>query len=78
MLLVARELSWMIKNVIKKQYPKIYIFFTCRPLCCVAMLGELSSKSLGIWAGLGTAAFLGYCIYFDRWDNAYNAYCIVY
>jgi len=27
---------------------------------------ELSSKSLGLWAGLGTAAFLGYCIYFDR------------
>ena len=31
------------------------------------MLGEISSKSLGLWAGLGTAAFLGYCIYFDRW-----------
>jgi len=30
------------------------------------MLGEISSKSLGLWAGLGTAAFLGYCIYFDR------------
>jgi len=27
---------------------------------------DLSSKSLGLWAGLGTAAFLGYCIYFDR------------
>jgi len=27
---------------------------------------DLSSKSLGVWAGLGTAAFLGYCIYFDR------------
>jgi len=23
------------------------------------------SKSLGLWAGLGTAAFVGYCIYFD-------------
>eukprot|EP00092_Neocalanus_flemingeri_P039527 GFUD01043041.1.p1 GENE.GFUD01043041.1~~GFUD01043041.1.p1 ORF type:complete len:175 (-),score=63.78 GFUD01043041.1:1039-1563(-) len=30
------------------------------------MLGEVSSKSLGLWAGLGTAAFLGYCVYFDR------------
>jgi len=30
------------------------------------MLGELSGKSLGLWAGIGTAAFLGYCIYFDR------------
>merc|ERR1712107_759689 len=27
---------------------------------------DFSSKSLGLWAGLGTAAFLGYCIYFDR------------
>jgi len=27
---------------------------------------DLSSKSLGLWAGLGTAAFLGYCVYFDR------------
>ena len=27
---------------------------------------ELSGKSLGLWAGLGTAAFLGYCIYFDH------------
>jgi len=27
---------------------------------------DLSSKSLGLWAGIGTAAFLGYCIYFDR------------
>jgi len=27
---------------------------------------DLSSKSLGLWAGLGTAAFLGYCIYFDN------------
>ena len=27
---------------------------------------DLSSKSLGLWAGLGTAAVLGYCIYFDR------------
>ena len=27
---------------------------------------DLSSKSLGLWAGLGTAAFLGYCIYFDK------------
>lgn len=27
---------------------------------------DLSSKSLGLWAGLGTAAFVGYCIYFDR------------
>merc|ERR1712212_809704 len=26
---------------------------------------DLSSKSLGLWAGLGTAAFVGYCIYFD-------------
>jgi len=25
----------------------------------------LDSKSLGLWAGLGTAAFVGYCIYFD-------------
>merc|ERR1712156_205038 len=30
------------------------------------MGGELSSKSLGLWAGIGTAAFLGYCIYFDK------------
>jgi len=27
---------------------------------------DLSSKSRGRWAGLGTAAFLGYCIYCDR------------
>jgi len=27
---------------------------------------DLSSRSLGLWAGLGTAAFLGYCIYFDQ------------
>jgi len=27
---------------------------------------DFSSKSLGLWAGIGTAAFLGYCIYFDR------------
>ena len=27
---------------------------------------DLSSKSLGVWAGIGTAAFLGYCIYFDH------------
>jgi len=27
---------------------------------------DLSSKSLGLWAGIGTAAFLGYCVYFDR------------
>ena len=26
---------------------------------------DLSSKSFGLWAGLGTAAFVGYCIYFD-------------
>ena len=30
-----------------------------------AML-DLSSKSIGLWAGIGTAAFLGYCIYFDK------------
>ena len=28
---------------------------------------DFSSKSLGLWAGIGTAAFLGYCIYFDRY-----------
>ena len=27
---------------------------------------DFSSKSLGVWAGIGTAAFLGYCIYFDK------------
>jgi len=27
---------------------------------------DLSSKSLGLWAGLGTAALVGYCIYFDQ------------
>jgi len=27
---------------------------------------DLSSRSLGLWAGIGTAAFLGYCIYFDQ------------
>jgi len=27
---------------------------------------DISSKSIGLWAGLGTAAFLGYCIYFDK------------
>jgi len=27
---------------------------------------DFSSKNLGLWAGIGTAAFLGYCIYFDR------------
>jgi import receptor subunit TOM20 len=27
---------------------------------------DLSSRSVGLWAGLGTAAILGYCIYFDR------------
>merc|ERR1719508_604069 len=33
---------------------------------------DLSSKSLGVWAGLGTAAFLGYCIYFDRKRKSTN------
>ena len=27
---------------------------------------DLSSKSVGLWAGLGTAALVGYCIYFDH------------
>jgi import receptor subunit TOM20 len=27
---------------------------------------DLTSRNIGIWAGLGAAAFLGYCIYFDR------------
>ena len=27
---------------------------------------DLSTKSVGLWAGLGTAAVLGYCIYFDQ------------
>ena len=46
-----------------------YIFFSSAlhgPVLqrLVSML-DLSSKSFGLWAGLGTAAFVGYCIYFD-------------
>ena len=40
-------------------------FFYLFPDLFSSML-DLSSKSLGVWAGIGTAAFLGYCIYFDR------------
>jgi len=27
---------------------------------------DVTSKNLGLWAGLGAAAFIGYCVYFDR------------
>jgi len=27
---------------------------------------DLSPRSFGLWAGIGTAAVLGYCIYFDQ------------
>ena len=57
----------MINSLPFYKFPEVIFFSLADPAASVlAMLGEISSKSLGLWAGLGTAAVLGYCIYFDR------------
>ena len=45
----------------------LHEFYFFHPLSEIVFnMMDFSSKSLGLWAGIGTAAFLGYCIYFDR------------